>query len=259
MQLPAVIHIAHSATLIPSDVRAELLLDDEALEAELRAMTDHETDILFGVPSDVATPVVFPVSRLVVDPERFIDEDMEVMASRGMGVIYTRTSSGRPLRKNLTSGQRAALLERFYHPHHQRLTAAVSAALSEHGRCLLIDGHSFPSIPLPYELDQDSARPDICVGTDVVHTPSWLRDLAVEIFEGSGLTVAINKPFAGAMVPAEFLGHDRNVLPIMIEVNRRMYMDESTGRRASGFEFVAAEIGRTTHELILRAGRRFYR
>ena len=38
---------------------------------------------------------MFPVSRLVVDPERFIADPMECV---GMGVVYTRTSNGEVLR-----------------------------------------------------------------------------------------------------------------------------------------------------------------
>jgi len=41
---------------------------------------------------------VFPVSRLVVDVERFPDDEDEPMAGRGMGAVYTRLSSGERLR-----------------------------------------------------------------------------------------------------------------------------------------------------------------
>lgn len=50
-------------------------------------MTDHLTDVLFAVPG--VTSVRFPVSRLVLDPERFESDDREVMATKGMGVVYT--------------------------------------------------------------------------------------------------------------------------------------------------------------------------
>jgi len=62
------------------------LLSDKELSAELLRMTDHYTH------------VIFPVSRLIIDPGRFLDDAKEAMSEVGMGVIYTRTSDGRVLR-----------------------------------------------------------------------------------------------------------------------------------------------------------------
>ncbi|MGE5357489.1 MAG: N-formylglutamate amidohydrolase [Bacteroidales bacterium] len=76
--------------------------------------------------------------------------------------------------------------------------------------------------PLPYENEQRADRPDICLGTDDFHTPKWLADLARRLVEGEGWTVALNRPFAGALVPSPFHGHHRRVRALMIEVNRRL-------------------------------------
>ena len=65
------IHVPHAATLVPSEVREQFVLTDEQLADEIRLMTDHLTDDLFAMPEAVALTVRFPVSRLVVDPERF--------------------------------------------------------------------------------------------------------------------------------------------------------------------------------------------
>ena len=88
-------------------------------------MTDAYTDELFALAPEAATTVKFPVSRLVLDPERFEDDQQESMASRGMGVIYQRSSLCDPLRRELSGDEREALLTRFYRPHHQALTEAV--------------------------------------------------------------------------------------------------------------------------------------
>jgi N-formylglutamate amidohydrolase len=179
--------------------------------------------------------VRYPVSRLVSDPERFEDDAAEGMSKVGMGVVYTRTSSGQPLRRPLSSQEREALLIEYYRPHHQALTDAVAAALEDAGSCLIVDCHSFPQQPLPYEPDPSPDRPDICIGTDEVHTPPQLRDALVSTFEGYGYSVALNRPFRGALVPSRFYHHDNNVQSVMIEVNRALYMNENTGAKSSGF------------------------
>ena len=89
----------------------------------------------------------------------------------GMGVTYTRGSLRQPLSEQPSQGKRQELLERYYIPHHQKLTEAVEESLLANDHCLIIDGHSFPALPLPYELNQTSFRPDFCLGTDDFHTP----------------------------------------------------------------------------------------
>jgi N-formylglutamate amidohydrolase len=94
----ALLHIPHSSTYIPVDLRETLLLSDKELSTELLRTTDHYTHELFQCDPYFAAHIVFPVSRLIVDPERFLDDSMEAMSEVGMGVIYTRTSDGRVLR-----------------------------------------------------------------------------------------------------------------------------------------------------------------
>ena len=125
---------------------------------------------------------MFPVSRLVVDPERFSEDSQEPMNQVGMGVTYTRGSLRQPLREQLTQGKRQELLERYYIPHHQKLTEAVEESLLANNHCLIIDGHSFPALPLPYELNQTAFRPDFCLGTDDFHTPEELVTKFVKEF-----------------------------------------------------------------------------
>lgn len=237
----AVLHIPHASTRIPGDLRGSLIVSDDQLGLELLRMTDHYTDELFRVPAQVATSVVFPVSRLVCDPERFVDDADEPMAARGMGVIYTTRHDLGPLRQSPSPAERESFLGRFYRPHHRALEEAVTASLATHDRCLVIDCHSFPGSPLPYEPDPE-ARPDICIGTDAFHTPDMLRDAAVSAFELAGLTVKVDRPFAGALVPSSRFRHDSRVTAMMIEINRRLYMDEATGLRTRSFSKVQALI-----------------
>jgi N-formylglutamate deformylase len=73
------------------------------------------------------------------------------MATRGMGVIYTRTSIGHLLRAP-DPAARKSLLDRWYWPHHSKLERMVNEVATRSGSCLIVDCHSFPSVALPYEL-----------------------------------------------------------------------------------------------------------
>ena len=234
---------------VPADIRTTLRLSDEELERELFLMTDWFTDELFAIPGSEAVTVRFPVSRLVLDPERFLDDSMEAMAARGMGVIYTRTSSGAILRDDPTPIERSDLIGRFYAPHHAALSDAVDSALKSNGQCLIIDCHSFPTRPLPYEQDQRLERPEICLGKDAFHTPNWLVEIARNLICGFGFKVEINRPFSGALVPSKHLGREPSVLAIMLELKRKIYMNELTGAKLPGFLRVAEALKDTVRRL----------
>jgi N-formylglutamate deformylase len=158
-----IVHVPHSSTSIPDDVRAQLLLGDSALADELRLMTDARTDELAVLAAERATPrpwlFVNRLSRLVVDPERLPDESEEMYAV-GMGAVYTRTSGGLVLRETDEQAE-AALLERFFAPYAEGLADLVDERISATGLAVLVDLHSYPVRALPYERHQDARRPPV--------------------------------------------------------------------------------------------------
>ena len=143
-----------------------------------------------------------------------------------MGVTYTRGSLRQPLREQPSQAKRQELLERYYIPHHQNLTEAVEGALLANGNCLIIDGHSFPALPLPYELQQTAFRPDFCLGTDDFHTPEELVERVEKELESYGYSTARDQPFSGTIVPMKHYRKDRRVQSLMIEINRWLYLGE---------------------------------
>jgi N-formylglutamate deformylase len=222
-----IFHIPHASTHIPDDVRHDLSLSNAALAEELRVLTDHFTDKLFSGLARLTDFVVkCPVSRLVVDVERFVDDALEPMHAQGMGAVYSKTHNGGVLRTSMQS--RDSLLQRYYNPHHTALHQAVETHLSEQGEAVIIDCHSFPECALPYESNQALHRPEICLGTDDVHTSEALL-CAVELaYRAADFEVSRNTPFAGALVPLAHYGRDKRVQSVMIEIRRDVYMDEKT-------------------------------
>lgn len=221
---PILIHIPHASTLIPPNERRFFLKDD--LDSELLRMTDRCCDELFDCGEEM---LVFPVSRLVCDAERFRDDADEPMSEKGMGLAYTRCADGAPLRR-VSPQKRAALCSMYYDPHHSKLAELVNEKLRKNGKCIIIDGHSFSAVPLPYE--SDAARPDFCIGTDPFHTPPELTQLCVSFLGKRGYDVAVDRPFSGSIVPSEHYRRDRRVASVMVEINRRLYMEPDGGKSA---------------------------
>jgi N-formylglutamate deformylase len=241
---PVVLHVPHASARIPAGERTSILLGDAPLAAELLALTDAHTDRLFAwAREDGATAFVNRVSRLVVDPERFADDAAEPMAAVGQGAVYTRTSWGAQLRAADAAG-RARLLAAWFEPYHAALEALVARTLDRFGRCLVLDGHSFATRPLPGEPDQDPRRPDICVGTDPFHTPPSLADALADALSAEGFSVGIDRPFTGSLVPLRWYRQDPRVASVMLEVRRGTYMDEATGAPTPAFGRVAERLRR---------------
>jgi len=232
-----IFHIPHSSTYIPDEYQSLFYLNEEELERELLLMTDSHTEKLFSLAvTEEDSIIVFPVSRLLVDPERFPEDEQEEMSQVGMGAIYSKTHSGMPLKD--AERNREELLDRYYKLHHEILTERVAQSLSATGQALIIDCHSFPQYPLAYEFNQSPLRPQICIGTDEFHTPQRLIRVLTEVFSAAGFNVGMNKPFAGSIVPLQHYQNTSEVSSVMIEIRRDTYMDEATGLISDKFEDV---------------------
>lgn len=229
-----ILHIPHASTVIPySD---GFCCTHEQLAAEIRLLTDHYTDELFFLQDSVI--IQSPCSRIFCDMERFADDAMEPTSHLGMGVLYTHADNGDVLRF-VTPELRSKILDEYYYPHHQRLTEAVDIELRSNGRACIIDCHSFPDQPLERDADRRGDRPDFNIGTDPFHTPHEWLEKSVEFFGNRGYSLGMDWPYTGSIVPMKHYRNDSQVLSIMLEVNRRLYMDEITGERLP--EFLSVE------------------
>ncbi|MFF3458251.1 N-formylglutamate amidohydrolase [Streptomyces sp. NPDC002730] len=236
---PVILHVPHSSRIIPESVRDGIVLDDRALELELDHITDSHTAEIAAAAVEAATVTpwrfVNGVSRLVIDPERFPDEREEMLAV-GMGAVYTRTTHRERLRP--PGADPRPLIERYFRPYAEAMTAAVGERLAATGRAVVIDIHSYPTEPLPYELHGEGPRPPVCLGTDDFHTSPVLLALAEKAFVGFGGT-GVNSPFTGTYVPLTYYGKDPRVSALMIEIRRDVYMTEPGGPAGPGLAALA--------------------
>jgi N-formylglutamate deformylase len=212
-----ILHVPHSSTKIPEGVKF-----DKSIEEDIYRMTDWNTDELFSYSSMGC--FAFPYSRLFCDVERFIDN--ESMEQQGHGICYTKDSFGGHLR-NVSDEERQDIIEKYYRPHHTKFSIACNQCLSLFNEVVIVDCHSFSDEVLPHEPDQDVIRPDFCLGIDEFHTPLILVDEIKNYLESKGYVVFINKPFAGTIVPMVHYKKTKNLKSIMIEVNRKLYLDRS--------------------------------
>ena len=231
-----VVHIPHSSFYIPEEYKKDFLITEDLLQKELAQMTDSYCDELYDAP-EIKNKIIAPVSRLICDMERFRDDKHESNSKRGHGLMYTKTSTGKRLREN-DQNLRNRILDEFYDPHHRCFEKAVENALKKYNKCLIIDAHSFNSKKI-VKIGNLFGLPDFDIGTDKFHTPDILSYTLFNKIKELGYRPCINSPSSGAITPMKFYRKDRRVLSIMIETNRKLYMDESTLQRSSHFEKIS--------------------
>jgi N-formylglutamate amidohydrolase len=236
-----ILHIPHSSEIIPSF--DGYLVTEEELKKEMLKLTDRYTDDLFFSADD--EPVVAGFSRIFCDPERFPDDENEIMAQFGMGVLYEKSDEGKVIR-TVTAELREHIMTHYYWKHHEKLNNAVNSQLVQFGKALIVDCHSYPGIPLKRDLDQTPNRPDFNIGTDSFHTPEHLIAISADFFKKAGYSLGIDWPYKGSIVPMQHYQKNNAVQSIMLEINRVLYMNESTGEKTERY----SEIKEVTSEYI---------
>lgn len=208
------LHVPHSSSAFPedSDYSFQNLNDSE------RLLIDYYTDELFAPDekTDRVYSVVFPYCRLYCDVERLVNDPLE---KEGLGIRYIRKDHGNDYVFRFFS----SAIDSFnlYSDFH----SFVSKKLYSMGEdTLLIDCHSFSA--LPNMLNSNPPDIDICIGyndDDTCPNRSTINYIA-NYFESFGYKIGINEPFSNSKtfsVPMKY--HS-----IMIELNKRLYMDEET-------------------------------
>jgi N-formylglutamate amidohydrolase len=211
-------HIPHSSEYIPN--WDGYLIGRVQLRKQIKILTDLATERIFSVNG--IKPIIFPYNRFFCDVERLIEN--EPMLEKGMGIYYTNDIYGNPLR--LYNKQVHDIVMTLYKQHHITLLEETNKKLIKYGVCRIIDCHSFNNKPLKIDLNKDENRPDICLGVDDFHTPHFMIEYFKAFFEKNGLSVKINEPYSGTMIPSYYYKKKADIQGIMIEINKKLYMTE---------------------------------
>lgn len=115
--------------------------------------------------------------------------------------------------------------------YHGQLASLLDAQRARHGRALLVDCHSMPSVQPGRRHLTDIVLGD-CFGSS--SDPRLVNRLE-RVFRNHGLTVARNAPYAGGYTTRRYGRPKRGIHAIQIEINRGLYMDEQAITRSSGF------------------------
>jgi len=191
-------------------------------------LIDWYTDELF-VPEEYAEeeensniiPVVFDYCRTLCDVERMAHDPLE---AKGLGITYYDylTTEDGPLEI-----QEYPLLRRGILCAYQEHQNVLIKLLMQNPGAILIDCHSFSNGPTVLQPDASlNTEVDICIGfNDDFSKPddSTIKQIA-DCFRKAGYKVGINTPYSNSKTVDTPIDYHS----IMIEINKRVYMDENT-------------------------------
>lgn len=175
----------------------------------VKRWTDWHTDVIFSPNQNAHIDVVrHNLSRFVVDVERLLDDPLERV---GRGIVY-REFDG--IKRDVSSEE----FSRYMNIYHNYLSQLKSKITQD---TILIDCHSFPS-------DYIEDKIDICIG----YNEDWSKpskdvvNTVVSNFQDMGYKVGVNYPYSNSIAPESECEYPA----FMIELNKRLYMDEQTLR-----------------------------
>jgi N-formylglutamate deformylase len=257
----AVFNSPHSGSAYPHEFMRRTRLD----RLQMRSSEDAFVDELFGgAPAEGAPLLAAETPRAWVDFNRAcedLDPALIAGASRrfvnpriaaGLGVIPRVVAEGRPIIEGkLTLSEARARLDICWRPYHRALQDLLRGQRDRFGVAILFDCHSMPHDALASAPVVWGRRPDIVLGDRFgAACARWLVDAATEMFADEGFAVARNAPFAGGYITQAYGRPRQGYHALQIEIDRSLYMDETTIEKRTDFEDVRMRLGRVISELV---------
>lgn len=264
---PVIFDSPHSGRVYPS-----VLLEASRLSAQaLRKSEDAYVDELFGSAPKLGAALMcahFPRAYIDINREPYELDPMlfdgrlpdfansqSLRAIGGLGTIARIVNDKEEIySKPLALEAAFVRIEKLYRPYHAALSDLIHAVTAQFGSVFVIDCHSMPS-----QQGERGGWPDFVLGDRFGTSCSpQLTRLVYGFLKTLGYRVALNKPYAGGYITEHYGKPERGVHVLQIEVDRGLYMNETTFEKSPGFSGLQWDISRLitmlAHELPLRAG-----
>ncbi len=252
--LPLVCDSPHSGVTYPADFGHAVAM------ADLRMGEDTHVERLWAHATEVgATLIAALFPRSYIDTNRsLVDLDADMLAEAwpqplapshktelGYGLIWRQVRVGTPIyTRKLSVAEVQQRITSCWQPYHDTLRAATDQAFERFGACWHLNLHSMPHDAYQ-RLGIVSPTPlaDFVLG-DRGGTSCDAEFLAVvkQAIEAHGYRVAVNDPYVGQELVRLMGRPHEGRHSLQIEINRALYLDESTREPGAGFDKVQADL-----------------
>jgi N-formylglutamate deformylase len=245
--VPVVFDSPHSGTVYPADFQSVVPL------ADLRRAEDTHVEKLFAAaPQHGATLIAANFPRSYIDANRsLLDIDEELLdapwpgpvatsrkTAKGIGLVWRLTDTGAPIyRRKLSVAEVQARIANFYAPYHKAVREAINAAHKHYGAVWHLNCHSMPATSnVLSEEGPGVERADFVLGDrdGTACDPAFTHFVAAQL-AALGYEVRINDPYKGVELVRAYSDPAAQRHSLQIEINRKLYMDETTREPHAGF------------------------
>jgi N-formylglutamate amidohydrolase len=254
---PLVLDSPHSGVEFPND------FDAAVSEFDLRDGEDCFVDDLYRPAADLGVPLLaarYPRTYLDVNRHRG-DVDLDLIeggrwpheyrpsgkARIGKALVWRTLDDGRAIyRRKLRVEEIERRIERCHAPYHQTLQSLLDAAHAAHGVVFHLNCHSMNSVAGRMgEGGEGSARADFVLGDrDGTTCAPEFTAFVRTVLEGMGYVVRINDPYKGVELVRAYSDPARGRHSLQVEINKRLYMDETALRPHAGYATLQASLTR---------------
>ncbi|HYJ99796.1 MAG TPA: N-formylglutamate amidohydrolase [Burkholderiaceae bacterium] len=259
---PLVLDSPHSGREWPADFATVLG------EFDLRSAEDCYVDRLYLPATERGIPLLAArVSRLYLDVNRSADDiDPQLLdvppagaapasskARLGKALLWRTLDDGRPIyARRLSALEVAQRIARCHTPYHQALKRLLDAAHARFGRTVHINCHSMNSVGGSQgEGGAGRPRADFVLGDrDGSTCDPALTALVQRTLQSMGYDVKVNDPFKGVALVQAYSDPAAGRHSLQIEINKRLYMDETTLQPHAGFEPLQRDLMRLIDTVI---------
>lgn len=250
----------HSGRDYPASLLDQTVLDHHAI----RSSEDAFVDDLFDHVTEFGAPFIKAgAPRAYVDLNRSWDEMDPALVrgamrlghnprvASGLGVIPRVVANGRAIYSGkITLAEAQQRLDEIWHPYHESLQGLLSQAQRRFGQAVLIDCHSMPHEAVAGAVRKGMRAPDVVLGDRFGAAASGdVVDRLEVAFTDAGFKVARNSPFAGAYITQAYGRPSQGQHAVQVELDRSLYMDETSIRPTENFVLLKETLRRVTAEI----------
>jgi N-formylglutamate amidohydrolase len=261
--LPVVVDVSRSGREYPEEFRS--MVPFTVLHDNVSMYVDQ---IWGEAPTVGATMLYAAFPSFWIDSNRAetdIDADLidgewpvplnPTVSLRGLGLLKSKSRYGEPVHeRKLKVSEVMERLDHYHRPYHAELARLIAEQKARFGFVYHLSCHCMSAVGAPTHPDAGQQRADFCLGNlDGKSSSREFIEWVKSLIEAKGYSCSLNFPYTGGEINARYGDPVNGVESIMVEINKKLFMDTKTFRKTEGFAKVQADVSDVLAQVAARA------